>query len=143
MRGYWESPEATTQRYRPGPIPGERLCYTGDLFRQDDDGFFYFVGRSDDIIKSRGEKVAPKEVEHILYELPGVSAAAVVGVSDPNLGQAVKAILVLDDGIELSAAKVLAHCRARLEDFMVPKYVEFRDALPINGSGKIAKKDLQ
>ena len=143
MRGYWEAPEATAQRYRPGPLPGERLCHTGDLFRQDEEGFFYFVGRSDDIIKSRGEKVAPKEVEHVLYELPGVKAAAVVGVTDPGLGQAVKAILVLDGGVELSAAKVLAHCRARLEDFMVPKHVEFRDSLPINPSGKIAKKDLR
>ncbi len=63
MRGYWADAERTAQRYRPGPIPGERLCYTGDLFRMDADGYFYFVGRKDDIIKSRGEKISPKEVE--------------------------------------------------------------------------------
>jgi amino acid adenylation domain-containing protein len=79
MRGYWEAPEATARRYRPGPLPGERVCHSGDLFRTDLDGYFYFVGRQDDIIKSRGEKVAPKEVENVLHMLPGVMAA-VVGV---------------------------------------------------------------
>jgi amino acid adenylation domain-containing protein len=142
MRGYWEAPEATAKRFRPGPIPGERLCYTGDLFRQDEAGFFYFVSRMDDIIKSRGEKVAPKEVENVLYELPGVLAAAIVGVDDPVLGQAVKAILVLREGTQLTAGKVIRHCRARLEDFMVPKIVEFRDSLPTTPSGKIAKRGL-
>jgi len=141
MRGYWEAPDATANRYRPGAIHGERLCYTGDLFRQDDEGFFYFVSRKDDIIKSRGEKVAPKEVENILYMLEGVVEAAVIGVPDPILGQVPKAILVVK-GTELTVAQVLAHCRANLEDFMIPKYVEFRDSLPKTSSGKIKKTDL-
>jgi len=141
MRGYWEAPEATAARYRPGPLPGERLCYTGDLFRQDEEGFFYFVSRKDDIIKSRGEKIAPKEVENVLYMLEGVVEAAVIGVPDPVLGQALKAFLVIS-GNELSETQVLAHCRAHLEDFMVPKYVEFRDTLPKTSSGKIKKTDL-
>ncbi len=141
MRGYWEAPEATARRFRPGPLPGERLCYTGDLFRMDEDGYFYFVGRRDDIIKSRGEKVAPKEVENVLYGLPGVLEAAVVGVPDPVLGQAIKAIIVAG-GEGLTTAKVLAHCRARLEDFMVPKYIEFRQELPKTSSGKIKKNHL-
>lgn len=141
MRGYWEAPEATAQRYRPGPLPGERVCYTGDLFRMDDEGFLYFVGRKDDIIKSRGEKVAPKEVENVIYELPGVAAVAVVGVPDPILGQAIKAFVVTKNA-DLTAKQILAHCRARLEDFMVPQYVEFRDELPVNASGKIARREL-
>ncbi len=141
MRGYWEAPQATAQRYRPGSIPGERLCYTGDLFRLDEDGYLYFVGRKDDIIKSRGEKVAPKEVENVLYALPGVVEAAVIGIDDPVLGQAIKAILVIE-GEPLSEARVLAHCRANLEDFMVPKVVEFRTELPKTDSGKIKKTDL-
>jgi acyl-CoA synthetase (AMP-forming)/AMP-acid ligase II len=141
MRGYWESPEATRLRFRPGPIPGERLCYTGDLFRMDEDGYLYFVGRADDIIKSRGEKVAPKEVENVLHMLPGVSAA-VVGVPDPVMGQAVKAFLVVV-GEPMSEARVLAHCRAHLEDFMVPKFIEFRDALPTTASGKVQKTELK
>ena len=141
MRGYWEAPEATAKRYRLGSIPGERVCYTGDLFRFDEDGFFYFVGRRDDIIKSRGEKVAPKEVEAILYNLAGVREAAVIGVPDPILGQAVKAFIVADGG-QLTDKQVLAHCRAHLEDYMVPKHVEFRTELPKTSSGKITKTGL-
>lgn len=140
MRGYWEAPEATAKRYRPGPIPGERLCYTGDLFRADDEGFLYFIGRKDDIIKSRGEKVAPKEVENVLHMLPGVTAA-VVGVPDELMGEAIKAFLVVN-GPPLTEGQVIAHCRAHLEDFMVPKHIEFRDHLPTTTSGKIHKIGL-
>jgi acyl-coenzyme A synthetase/AMP-(fatty) acid ligase len=107
----------------------------------DEEGYLYFVGRKDDIIKSRGEKVAPKEVENVLYGLKGVVEAAVVGVPDPILGEAVKAFVVVD-GASLTQAEVLAHCRANLEDFMVPKLVEFRDELPKTTSGKIKKTDL-
>jgi long-chain acyl-CoA synthetase len=141
MRGYWGDPEATTARYRPGQIPGERVCYTGDLFKMDEEGFFYFVSRKDDIIKSRGEKVAPKEVENVLYDLRGVKEAAVIGVPDPILGQAIKAFVVTD-GAQLSEADVLAHCRARLEDFMMPRYVAFCQELPKTSSGKIKKTGL-
>jgi acyl-CoA synthetase (AMP-forming)/AMP-acid ligase II len=141
MRGYWEAPEATANRFRPGPIPGERLCYTGDLFSMDDDGCLYFVARRDDIIKSRGEKIAPKEVENVLYGLPGVVEAAVVGVPDPILGQAVKAFLVVN-GSPVTENQVLAHCKANLEDFMVPKFVEFVDELPKTSSGKVKKLAL-
>jgi len=141
MRGYWEAPEATAARFRPGPVPGERLCYTGDLFRTDEDGYMYFVGRKDDIIKSRGEKVAPKEVENVLHALAGVVEAAVVGVPDPLLGQSIKAVIVRSDP-NLTANAVLAHCRAHLEDFMTPKTVEFREALPKSPSGKVRKEEL-
>jgi acyl-CoA synthetase (AMP-forming)/AMP-acid ligase II len=141
MRGYWEDPETTAHVYRPGVLPGERLCYTGDLFRMDDEGYYFFVGRKDDIIKCRGEKVAPKEVENVLYGLPGVVSAAVVGVPDPILGQVPKALIV-QDGSDLTEARVLAHCRGHLEDFMVPKYVEFRASLPQTSSGKIKKSGL-
>ena len=141
MRGYWEDAKASAQRFRPGPVPGERLCYTGDLFRQDAEGFFFFVGRTDDIIKTRGEKVAPKEVESVLYLLPEVVEAAVIGVPHPLLGQAVKAFVTCRRG-SLDARKVLTHCRAHLEEFMIPKEFEFREALPKNASGKIDKLEL-
>ncbi len=141
MRGYWQAPEATARRYRPGPLPGERLCYTDDLFRMDEEGFFYFVGRQDDIIKSRGEKVAPKEIENVLYQLPGILEAAVIGLPDPILGQSIKAFISVN-GTTLTGQQVLAHCRAHLEDFMVPQAIEFRETLPKTTSGKIAKKEL-
>lgn len=140
MRGYWEAPEATAKRFRYAPT-GERFCYTGDLFRLDENGFFYFVGRKDDIIKSRGEKVPPKEVESVLYNLPGVREVAVIGVPDPILGQAIKAFIVTENG-ELSDKQVLAYCRANLEDYMVPKFVEFTKELPKTSSGKITKTGL-
>jgi amino acid adenylation domain-containing protein len=142
MRGYWENPGATAKRYRPGPLPGERVCYSGDLFRMDADGYMYFVARKDDIIKSRGEKVAPKEVETVLYSLPGVLEAAVVGVPDPVLGQAIKAFVVPADGVQLTEREVMLHCRTHLEDFMLPKYVEIRQSLPKTSSGKIQKLKL-
>ena len=142
MRGYWGNPQATEKRYRPGPWPGERVCYTDDLFTMDQEGYFYFVSRKDDIIKSRGEKVSPKEIENVLYALEGVREAAVIGVPDPIQGQAIKAF-VAGDGDQLSEAHVLAHLRAHLEDFMVPKYVVLCDALPKTSSGKIRKSELK
>jgi len=142
MRGYWENPEATAKRYRPGLIPGERVCYSDDLFRMDEDGYFYFVSRKDDIIKSRGEKVAPKEVENILYKIPSIVEAAVIGVPDPILGEGIKAFVVTDDP-ELTEANILAYCRANLEDFMIPQKIEFCAELPKTTSGKIKKTDLK
>ena len=143
MQGYWADPEETAKRFRTARYPAERLVYTGDLFTQDEEGFFYFVARRDDIIKSRGEKVAPKEVEGVLYRLPGVVEAAVVGVPDQLLGSAIKAFVVCGDGYGLTERDVLRHCARYLEDFMVPKYVEFRDALPKTASGKIRAAALR
>jgi long-chain acyl-CoA synthetase len=143
MQGYWENPEATARALRPGPHAWEKVLYTGDLFRADADGFLYFVGRKDDIIKTRGEKVSPKEVENALYALPGIREAAVVGVPDPILGSAIKAVVAADPQANLSAHDVIRHCARHLEDFMVPKMVEFRDALPKTESGKISRRQIE
>jgi len=140
MKGYWADEAATNRALKPGLYPWEKVLYTGDLFRMDEDGFLYFVGRKDDIIKTRGEKVSPKEVENVLYELAGIREACVIGVPDPILGQALKAIVAADEGI--TEADVVRHCRARLEDFMVPTMVEFRGQLPKSENGKIARKEL-
>ncbi len=140
MRGYWNAPEATAKRFRKHD-GFERVCCTGDLFRTDAEGFFYFVGRKDDIIKCRGEKVAPKEVENVLYALPGVAEAAVIGVPDPVFGQAIKAFVVVSD-VTITEQVIQAHCRKNLEDLMLPKYIELRAELPKNNSGKIDKKAL-
>jgi acyl-CoA synthetase (AMP-forming)/AMP-acid ligase II len=140
MQGYWNNAEATARWYRDGRYPAERRLYTGDLFRMDREGFFYFVARKDDIIKSRGEKVAPKEVEGVLYRLPGVVEAAVVGVPDELLGKAIKVFVVADR--PLTEQEVLGHCAMNLEDYMRPRYVEFRGSLPRTSSGKIDRKML-
>ena len=140
MKGYWEDEAATGRALRDGPYPWEKVLYTGDLFRTDAEGFLYFVGRKDDIIKTRGEKVSPKEVENVLYALPGVREAAVIGVPDPVLGQALEAVLVLEPGIDLGPGDVIRHCTRNLEDFMVPKRVSFRAELPKTTTGKISRR---
>jgi amino acid adenylation domain-containing protein len=140
MKGYWGNPEATARVLRDGPFPWEKVLHTGDLFRADAEGFLYFVGRKDDIIKSRGEKVSPKEIENVLYQLPGIAEAAVIGVPDPILGHAIKAVVSLAPGSSLSERDIILHCASRLEDFMVPKLVQFSDALPKTDSGKISRR---
>ncbi len=142
MAGYWEAPEATDRVLKPGPVPGERMLYTGDLFRTDDDGYLYFVGRKDDIIKSRGEKVSPREVENALCSHPCVAEAAVIGVPDSILGQAIAAYVALRPECEATERELLRHCAARLEDFMVPKSITLCDALPKTGNQKIDKRAL-
>lgn len=142
MRGYWEKPEETAKKLRPGPLPGEQVLYTGDYARLDEEGYLYFVGRMDDIIKSRGEKVAPKEVENALVAIAGVREAAVIGVPDEILGQAIHAFVVVEDGAELDERAILRECRQRLEGFMVPKHVAIVADLPKSANGKIAKRAL-
>jgi len=141
MKGYLNKPKETASTFGPGRFPEEGVLFTGDLFRQDEEGFFYFISRVDDIIKTRGEKVAPKEVENVLYLLPCVLEAAVVGVPDDLEGEAIKAYLVSRDP-DLSAKDVINHCKKHLESFMVPKFIEFRDTLPKGSTGKIAKRDI-
>jgi amino acid adenylation domain-containing protein len=143
MRGYWNKPGQTAERLKPGDIPGEMYLYTGDIFRTDSEGYLYFVARKDDIIKSRGEKVSPREVENVLYKIEGVLEAAVIGTPDPVLGEAIKAFVVLKPGHELSARDVIRHCLANLESFMAPKYVEFLPQLPRTDTGKISKRGLR
>ena len=143
MMGYWNLPDETAHMLKPGRYPGERMLCTHDLFRTDEDGFLYFVGRSDDIIKSRGEKVSPVEVENVLAALPGVKEAAVIGVPDALLGQAVRAFVVLDAGHTMDERSFRRACMARLENYMVPRDVVFLDELPKTGSGKVRKKSLR
>ncbi|HNS72013.1 MAG TPA: AMP-dependent synthetase, partial [bacterium] len=109
---------------------------------RDEEGFLYFVGRKDDIIKCKGEKVSPREVENVLYQIAGVGEAAVVGMPDPLLGEAVVAIVQRQDGGDLSTAEILRHCSANLESFCVPREVIFIEEMPKSPNGKIDKKRL-
>jgi amino acid adenylation domain-containing protein len=142
MRGYWGKPEETRARLRPGPLPGEQVLYTGDYARIDDEGYLYFVGRMDDIIKSRGEKIAPREVENALVAAPGVLEAAVIGVDDELLGQAIAAFVVVEQGKQITARSLQLHCQRRLESHMVPKHIVFASSLPRTANGKIDKTKL-
>ena len=142
MLGYWRRPDETAIALRPGRIPEERVLHTRDLFRSDDAGDLYFVARTDDVFKCRGEKVAPREVEAAIYELDSVAVVAVVPVDHELDGQAIKAIVVPRDGIVLDEAAVRRHARSRLPSGLVPRFVEIRDALPLTESGKVRKTEL-
>lgn len=143
MAGYWHRPEETVRTLVPGPLPGERMLCTHDWFRVDDEGCHYFVGRSDDIIKTRGEKVSPAEVESVLCGIDGVVEAAVIGVPDEIMGEAVRAHVVLEEGATLGAKDLEAACRQRLEIFMVPRDFIIEAELPKTANGKVSKRDLR
>ena len=140
MRGYWNAPELTATMI--SGADGDSVLCTHDLFTTDEDGDFYFVSRSDEIIKTRGEKVSPMQVENVLFALPGVKEAAVVGVPDELLGEAIRAYVVREEGSSLEEAQVVRACREQLEAFAVPHEVRFVDDLPKTPSGKVRKKSL-
>jgi acyl-CoA synthetase (AMP-forming)/AMP-acid ligase II len=142
MVGYWKRLDLTEKMLKPGKLPGERVLCTQDWFRMDEEGFLYFVGRSDDIIKTRGEKVSPVEVENILHKIAGIKEAAVIGVEDEMFGQAIRAFVVAETDAALNDKKIKKECLAHLENFMVPKDVVFLDEMPKSPNGKIDKKTL-
>ena len=143
MRGYWKQPELSAHMLKPGRLPGERVLCTHDFFTMDADGDLYFVGRTDDIIKTRGEKVSPIEVENVLHRVPGVREAAVVGVPDEMLGEAIRAFVVLDEGARLTEQDIRKVCLRDLESYMVPRDVVFLDELPKTATAKIQTKGLR
>lgn len=137
LQGYWNKPEANAAAF-----PGEGWFRTGDLFRRDERGFHYIVGRVKDMIRRSGENIAAREVEAALLALDAVEEAAVIGVPDGDRGQEVKACLVLKPGLtaaDLPPGAVFAHCATRLARFKVPRFLEYRESLPKTPSQKIAK----
>lgn len=144
MKGYWGLPEETARVLRPGGLwADEKVLHTGDVFNMDEEGYLYFVGRVDDIIKTRGKKVSPREIENMLHGIDAVAQAAVVGIPDPILGQAIKAVVRLKAGARLDERAIMQMCAERLEDYMVPKKVEIVRQFPLNEHGKIDKSKLQ
>jgi acyl-CoA synthetase (AMP-forming)/AMP-acid ligase II len=137
MQGYWNNPGATADKLKRGWV------YTGDLMRQDEQGFYHFHGRADDLIVSGGENIYPREVEEILYRCPGVREAAVVGLPDAKWGSVVTAFVVKSDAA-LTDEAVDAFCRASrdLATFKRPRRIHFVNELPINPSGKVLKREL-
>lgn len=145
MAGYWAKPELTARFLRPGPLPGERVLYTGDLCRIDDEGYLYFIARMDEVIKSRGEKVPPREVEKAIERIEGVRECAVVGVADEVLGTAIKAFVVLEEAWRgrYTERDIVLRSGQWLEGYMVPRHVVFAEELPKTDMGKIVKKSLR
>lgn len=144
--GYWNRPEDTARVIRPNPVRptdegGDKVCFSGDLVVQDDDGFFYFVGRDDAMIKSTGYRVSPTEVEEVLMSSGMFAHVAVIGLPDPMSGQRVHAVAVAARG-EIDTNEVLASCAMSLAPYMVPREIELVDRLPTNPNGKVDYKAL-
>ncbi|MBN1508203.1 MAG: AMP-binding protein [Sedimentisphaerales bacterium] len=142
MQGYWNDPETTRKTYHEGRYPADRTLHCGDYFRRDEQGFLYFVGRKDDMIKSGGERISPKEVENIICALSGVAEAAVVGVDDEVLGQAIMAFVVAAPDAAVTEQDVLRFCRENMPPRMVPRSVEVVESLPRTIHGKIDRRHL-
>ncbi|MFF3570890.1 long-chain-fatty-acid--CoA ligase [Nocardia jiangxiensis] len=137
MLGYWKDPQATADAFTDG------WFHTGDLVRQDEEGFVYIVDRKKDLIISGGENVASLTVEQALYRQPGVAEAAAIGVQDDTWGEVVCAVIVLRENATATAQDIIAGCREQLGGFQVPRRVEFVEALPKNVTGKILKRELR
>ncbi|MHB9029179.1 MAG: class I adenylate-forming enzyme family protein [Candidatus Latescibacterota bacterium] len=134
--GYWRMPEETEAAFRPGSLPGERVLHTGDLFRTDDEGYLYFLGRKDDMLKCRGQKVYPREIEDAALGMPGILEAVAVGFPDDILGHAIRLYLVFEDGMARKSDEIKKYLISRLEDYKVPGMIDVCSELPRNTSGK-------
>lgn len=150
--GYWNNPTATAERFKPLPealrgkstAAGEAAVFSGDTVRMDGDGFLYFVGRRDEMIKTSGYRVSPTEVEEALYASGLVGECIAFGVDHPVLGQAIHVIATPAANTTATPADLIAACRSRLPAYMVPGTIELRSGpLPRNPNGKIDRKILQ
>lgn len=137
MKGYWQMPEETANTLKNGWL------YTGDIAKMDNDGYCYIVDRKKDIIIAGGYNIYPREIEEVLFEHPKILEAVAVGVPDPYRGETVKAFIVLKEGRQATEREIIQYCRTNLARYKVPKYVEFRAALPQNVVGKVLRRILR
>jgi acyl-CoA ligase (AMP-forming) (exosortase A-associated) len=141
--GYWNDRERTAERFRaapgrPGELPlEERAVWSGDTVRMDEEGFIYFVGRTDGMIKASGYRISPTEIEEIVLAMDGIEEAVAVGVPHPELGQAIVVVVTLAPGQALDKTAILSQCRAKLPLFMMPAHIVERRPLPQTSTGKI------
>ncbi|WJG08469.1 acyl-CoA ligase (AMP-forming), exosortase A system-associated [Aliiglaciecola sp. LCG003] len=147
--GYWNDHAKTAERFKPVPtklnglVLSEMAVWSGDTVKRDKDGYLYFVGRKDEMIKTSGYRVSPMEVEEACYQAADeVAEAVATGVNDLELGQAVVLLLVLKDDVTTTQKDILAKCKKAMPNFMHPKYVEFRTTLPRNPNGKVDRSLL-
>ena len=143
MQGYWQKPEESATVFFEAS--GARWMRTGDLVRMDEEGYFHFYDRSKDLIKYKGYSIFAKDVEDVLYGHPQVKAAGVIGVSDPAVGQRIKAIVVLQGEArgKVSEDEIRAYCKQQLAEYKVPHIVEFRGELPKTDVGKVSRRELR
>lgn len=137
MRGYYKQTEASSEALKDGWL------YTGDMAKFDPDGYVYIVGRKKEMVNVRGLNVYPREIEEVLYQHPQVKEAAVIGIPDPHKGEVPKGFVVLKDGQQVTEHELILYLRERLASFKIPKYIELRQSLPKNTTGKILKRVLK
>lgn len=146
--GYWNDPERTAARFKPAPgqpagIPlTEMAVWSGDTVRMDEDGYLYFVGRSDGMIKTSGYRVSPEEIEEVVYAMGGVETVAAVGVPHTELGQAIVLVVRPAHESQVSEADIAAACRQALPNYMQPARIVLTDEMPQNPNGKINRPQL-
>jgi acyl-CoA synthetase (AMP-forming)/AMP-acid ligase II len=143
MAGYWNNDELSREMLKPGSIPGERILCAHDWFKMDEDGFLYFQGRNDDIIKTRGEKVSPVEIENVIYKINGIREVAVMGTTHEIFGESIVAFVTSHDQVKLNEKEIQQECAKRMEIFMVPQRIIFLAEMPKSTNGKIDKKELK
>ena len=137
MLGYWNQPQETARVFRHGWL------LTGDVGRQDRDGYFYITDRIKDMLLVNGLNVYPREIEEILYQFPGVREAAVIGRPSPRRGEEPLAFVSAGDGITLDPAALRQFLRERLADYKLPRQIIFVPSLPRNATGKVLKTHLR
>ncbi|WP_340679015.1 acyl-CoA ligase (AMP-forming), exosortase A system-associated [Paraglaciecola sp.] len=140
-QGYWNDKQKTSERFKPAPhalreVPmTEMAVWSGDIVKKDHDGFLYFVGRKDNMIKTSGYRVSPQEVEEVIYQLPEITAVIVFGLPHMTLGQVPMAVIT-SHSADLSTDDIFRHCQQHLPNYMVPKKIILSDFLPRNANGK-------
>jgi len=137
MKGYWRDPEASEKSLRGGWL------HTGDLGYLDERGYLFLMDRSHDMIISGGENIYPREIEEVLVRHPAVREVAVIGVPDREWGEAVKAVVSLVAGAEVTGQELIEFCRDHIASYKKPRSVDFLDELPRNNYGKIVKRELR
>ncbi len=143
MLGYWHKEDLSKEMLKPGRLPYERVLCSNDWFKMDEEGFLYFLGRNDDMIKTRGEKVSPVEIENVIYKLPGIKEVAVIGIPDEIMGESIVAFITTHDREKLDEKAIQKECASKLEIFMVPQRIFFLNEMPKSSNGKIDKKALK
>jgi acyl-CoA ligase (AMP-forming) (exosortase A-associated) len=146
--GYWNDPAKTAERFKPAPgqppeLPHPEIAvWSGDRVRRDEEGYLYFIGRTDAMIKTSGYRVSPTEVEEVVYGFGGLAQAVAFGVAHPELGQAIVLVAQPGDESDISEEDLLNHCRRELPGFMMPGFIALRRKLPRNANGKIDRRAL-
>ena len=146
--GYWNDPIRTAERFKPVPVgPGgvstpEIAVWSGDFVKQDEDGYLYFIGRRDDMIKTSGYRVSPSEVEDVVYASGLVSEVAAIGVPHDRLGQALVLVVASTEGLSLDKSALIKFCQLQLPSYMVPLHVITTSLLPRNPNGKMDRHKL-